>query len=50
MLVHNLCGSKYVKDNIFRWFVGQVDWSPAFVTSDDFIRSNEMVRTKWPIH
>ena len=24
--------------------------SPAFLTSDDFVRSNEIVRTKWPIY
>ena len=23
------------------------DWSSAFITSDDFIRSNEIFRTKW---
>ena len=27
-----------------------VDQSPAFLTSDNFIRSNEIIRTKWPIH
>ena len=27
-----------------------LDWSPAFLTSDDFIRSNEIIRTKWPIY
>ena len=27
-----------------------VDRSPAFLTSDDFIRSNEIIRTKWPIY
>ena len=26
-----------------------VDRSPAFLTSDDFIRSNEIIRIKWPI-
>ena len=26
------------------------DRSPAFLTSDDFIRSNEIVRIKWLIH
>ena len=25
-------------------------WSPAILTSDDFIRSNEIIRTKWPIY
>ena len=25
-----------------------VDQSPVFLTSDDFIRSNEVIRTKWP--
>ena len=27
-----------------------LDRSPAILTSDDFIRSNEIVRTKWPIY
>ena len=27
-----------------------IDQSPAFLTSDNFIRSNEIIRTKWPIH
>ena len=27
-----------------------VDRSPAILTSDDFIRSNEIIRTKWPIY
>ena len=27
-----------------------VDRSPAILTSDDFIRSNEILRTKWPIY
>ena len=24
--------------------------SPAFLTSDDFVRSNEIIRTKWLIY
>ena len=35
-------------------FIGKVfqllDRSPAFQTSDNFIRSYEIIRTKWPIH
>ena len=27
-----------------------IDWSLAFLTSDDFIRCNEIIRTKWPIY
>ena len=27
-----------------------LDRLPAFLTSDDFIRSNEIIRTKWPIY
>ena len=27
-----------------------LDRSPAFLTSDDFIRSNEIIRSKWPIY
>ena len=28
----------------------QLDRSPAFLTSDDFVRSHEIVRTKWSIY
>ena len=28
----------------------QLDCSPAFLNSDDFVRSNEIVITKWPIY
>ena len=28
----------------------KIDWWPAILTSDDFIRSNEIIRTKWPIY
>ena len=28
-------------------YIRQIDWSPAILTSDDFIRSNEIVRRKW---
>ena len=28
----------------------EIDQSPAILTSDDFIRSNEIIRTKWPIY
>ena len=27
-----------------------IDGSSAFLTSDDFIRSNEIIRTKWPTY
>ena len=27
-----------------------LDRSPAFLTSEDFIRSNEIIRTKWPVY
>ena len=27
-----------------------IDPSPAITTSNDFIRSNEIIRTKWPIY
>ena len=53
------CGVR-VKLNIFAkfspkifsqiWDMYIVDQSPAFLTSDNFIRSNEIIRTKWPIH
>ena len=35
---------------IMKWEALQLDRSPAFLTSDDFIRSNEIVTTKWPIY
>ena len=38
-----------VKQSIGRWN-SKLDQSPAFLTSDDFIRSNEIIRTKWPIY
>ena len=28
----------------------KLDQSPAFLNSDDFIRSIEIIRTKWPIY
>ena len=28
----------------------QLDRSPAILTSDNFIRSNKIIRTKWPIY
>ena len=31
-------------------YVDLLDWSPAFLTYDDFMRSNEIIRTKWPIY
>ena len=34
------CGQKYI----------YLDRLPAFRTSDDFLRSNEIVRTKWPTY
>ena len=27
-----------------------LDQLPAILTSDDFIRSNQIIRTKWPIY
>ena len=27
-----------------------IGWSPAFLTSNDFVRSNEIIRTKSPIY
>ena len=33
---------------LFHW--GYIDWSAAFLTSDDFLRSYEITRTKWLIH
>ena len=32
------------------WKIMYLGRSPAFLTSDVFIRSNEMIRTKWPIY
>ena len=31
-------------------YLSQLDRSPAFLTSDNFVRSNEIVRTKWLIY
>ena len=31
-------------------YLSHIDRSPASLTSDDFIRSNEIIRTKWPIY
>ena len=31
-------------------YVDLLDRSPAFLISDDFMRSNEIIRTKWPIY
>ena len=36
--------------NEFPRQVELLDRSPAFLTSDDFIRSNEIIRTKWRIY
>ena len=35
------------RQKILPWYMDQ---SPAILTSDGFIRSNEIVRTKWPIY
>ena len=45
------CGqlTKYFSE-IQPYFGKKLDRSPAFLTSDDFIRSNEIIRTKWPIY
>ena len=32
------------------WSVLYLDRSPAFLTSDDFIRFNEIIRKKWLIY
>ena len=34
----------------FDFFLQYLDRSPAILTSDDFIRSNEIIRTKWSIN
>ena len=34
----------------FLMFSELLDQSPDFLTSDDFVRSNEIVTTKWPIY
>ena len=45
------CGqlTKYFSE-IQPYFGKKLDRSPAFLSSDDFKRSNEIIRTKWPIH
>ena len=30
--------------------ITHIDRSPANLTSDDFVSSNEIIRTKWPIN
>ena len=43
---------KYIRTSINRIYLKwrYIDQSPAFLTSDDFIRSNEIIRFKWPIY
>ena len=36
--------------NLRSTYDGYLDQSPAILTSDNFIRSNEIIRTKWPIY
>ena len=45
------CGqlTKYFSE-IQPYFGKKLDRSPALLTSDNFIRSNEIIRTKWPIY
>ena len=45
------CGqlTKYFSE-IQPYFGKKLDRSPAFLSSDDFKRSNEIIRTKWPIY
>ena len=31
-------------------YLFHLGWSLAILTSDDFIRSNEIIKTKWPIY
>ena len=38
----------YVNELAFKRKLSHLDRSPAFLTSDDFIRSNEIIKTKWP--
>ena len=46
--VTKLFRNKKGKENDFSSF-HKLDRSPAILTSHDFIRSNEIIRTKWPI-
>ena len=41
---NNISGAR---QKILPWYMDQ---SPAILTSDGFKRSNEIVRTKWPIY
>ena len=36
--------------NLRSTYDGYLDQSPAILTSDNFIRSNEIIRTKWLIY
>ena len=38
------------RQTLARYILRYLDQSPAILTSDDFIRSNEIIRTKWPIY
>ena len=42
-----LCWNLFLSSFNSVWSLG---WSPAFLTSDDFMTSNEIIRTKWPIY
>ena len=46
--------SKFALFYLYRLFLSflraKIDWWPAILTSDDFIRSNEIIRTKWLIY
>ena len=46
-----MCSSyhKVIMENFWVQIV-HLDRSSAILTSDDFVRSNEMVKTKWPIY
>ena len=36
-------------DEVFSGYQHQLDQTSAFLMSDNLVRSNEIVRTKWPI-
>ena len=42
--------TRYRQNVFLRYISRYIDRSPAILTSDDFLRSNEIIRTKWPIY
>ena len=51
MLDEKLHSNNSKLETFLEWYVrNYLGRSPAFPTSDDFVRSNEIIRTKWLIY